>query len=88
VWIGVELSGNDGGKTFIRLPSWARHGIEVCSPQLYLVDPGVDLCSRECFCAVVIPESGQDLNPLHALVGEEFDDVPLFQFHRFGILQR
>jgi hypothetical protein len=36
----------------------------------------------------VIPESGQDLNPLHALVGEEFDDVPLFQFHPFGTFQR
>jgi hypothetical protein len=40
------------------------------------------------FCAVVIPESGQDLNRLHALVGEEFDDGPLFQFHRFRTFQR
>jgi hypothetical protein len=32
----------------------------------------------------VIPESGPDLNPLHAFVGEELDDVPLFEFHYFG----
>jgi hypothetical protein len=88
VWIGVELFANNGGKTFIRLPSWARHGIRVCSPLLYLVDPVVDLCSRERFCAGVIPEFEQDLNRLHALVGQEFDDVPLFQFHRFGTFQR
>jgi hypothetical protein len=35
----------------------------------------------------VIPESGQDLNPLHAFVGEELDDVPLFGFHYFGAFQ-
>jgi hypothetical protein len=87
VWIGIEFSGNDSGKTFIRLPSWARHGIEISSPPLHLVDPVVYLCSRERFCAIVIPESGQDLNPLHALVGEEFDDLPLFQFPFFGTFQ-
>jgi hypothetical protein len=84
VWIGIELSSNDSGKIFIRLPSGAGSDIEVSCPQLHLVDPVVDLGSRERLDPIVIPESGEDLNPLHAFVSEELDDAPLFEFHHFG----
>jgi hypothetical protein len=77
MWIGIEISSNDSGKTFIGLPSGDREGIEVYSPPLHLVDPVVDLGSRERLDPIVIPESGQDLNLLHAYVGEELDDVQL-----------
>jgi hypothetical protein len=43
VSMGIELSNNDSGKTFIRLPSGARYGIEVWSSQLSVVDPVVVL---------------------------------------------
>jgi hypothetical protein len=45
--IGIELAGDNGGKTFIRLSSGACHSVKVCSPPLYLVDPDVHLCSIE-----------------------------------------
>jgi hypothetical protein len=84
VWIVIELSSNDSSKAFIILPSGARYGIEIRSPPLHLVDQVVDLGSRERLRPIVIPESGQDLNRLHAFVGEELDDLPLFEFHYFG----
>jgi hypothetical protein len=32
----------------------------------------------------MLSETGDDLDPWHAFIGAEFDDVALFNFHDFG----
>jgi hypothetical protein len=81
--IGVEPAGNNGGETFIGLSPGACDGVKVRSPQLYLVDPEIHLCSREYIISIMWPETFDDLDPWHAFIGEEFNDIALFTFHGF-----
>jgi hypothetical protein len=81
--IGIELAGDNGGETFVGLSSWACDGVKVRSPPLGLVDPEVRLCSREYIHPIMLFETFHDLNPWHAFIGEEFDDIALFNFHGF-----
>jgi hypothetical protein len=81
--IGIELAGDNGGETFIELSSAACDGVKVHSPPLYLVDPEVHLCSRECILSIRLFETFDDLDPWYAFIGEEFDDIALFNFHDF-----
>jgi hypothetical protein len=81
--IGIELDGHNGGETFIGLSSEACDGAKVRSPPLYLVDPEVHLCSRECIVPIMLSETFDDLDPWHAFIAEEFDDIALFNFYDF-----
>jgi hypothetical protein len=88
MWIGMEFTGENGGETFIGLSSGACDGAKVRSPLLYLVDPEVHLCSRECILSILLSETFDDLDPWHAFIGEEFDDIALFKFHEFDTFFR
>jgi hypothetical protein len=79
--IGIELAGDNGRETFIGLSHGACDGVKVCSPWLYLLDPEVHSCSRECVLHIMLSETFNDLDPWHAFIGEEFDDTALFNFH-------
>jgi hypothetical protein len=81
--IGIELAGDNGSETFIGLSSGARSGVNVRSAPLYLVDPERQSCSRECIFSKRLSETFDDLNPWHAFIGEEFDDIAMFNFHDF-----
>jgi hypothetical protein len=81
--IGIELSDDNDGETFIGLSSGACDGAEVRSPPRYVVDPEVHLCSRECIFPIMLSETFNDLDPWHAFIGEESDDIALFKFHDF-----
>jgi hypothetical protein len=81
--IGIALAGDNGGETFIGLSSGACDGAKVCSPPLYLIDPEVQLCLRECILPIMLSETFDDLDPWHAFIGEEIDDIALFNFHDF-----
>jgi hypothetical protein len=81
--IGIELAGDNGGETFIGLSSGACDGAKVRSPPLYLVDPEVHLCSRERILPIMLSETFDDLDPWHAFIGEEIDDIALFNFYDF-----
>jgi hypothetical protein len=81
--IGIELAGDNSGETFIGLSSGACDGAKVRSPPLYLVDPEVHLCSRECILRRRLAETFNNLDPWHAFIGEEFNDIALFNFHDF-----
>jgi hypothetical protein len=83
--IGIELAGDNGGETFIGLSSRACDGVKVRSPPLYLIDPEVQLCSRECILSIMLSETFGDLDPWHGFIGEEFDGIASFNFHAFGI---
>jgi hypothetical protein len=50
----------------------------VRSPPLYLVDPEVHLCSRECILPIMLSETFDDLYPWLAFIGEEIGDMALF----------
>jgi hypothetical protein len=60
----------------------------VRSAPLYLVDPEVHFCSRECILPIKLSETFDDLGPWHAFIGEEFDDIVLFSFHDFDTFFR
>jgi hypothetical protein len=75
--------GDNGGETFIGLSSGACNGVKVRSPPLYLVDPEVHLCWRECILAIMSSETFDDLDPWHAFIGEKFDGIALFNFRGF-----
>jgi hypothetical protein len=81
--IGIELASDNGGEAFIRLSSGACDGVKVRSSRVYLVDPEVHLCSRECILPIMLFATFEDLDPWHAFIGEEFDDIALFNFHDF-----
>jgi hypothetical protein len=81
--IGIELAGYNGGETFIGLSSAACDGVKVRSPPFYHVDPEVHLCSRECILPIMLSETFDDLDPWHAFIREEFDDIALFKSHDF-----
>jgi hypothetical protein len=81
--IVIELAGDNGGETFIGLSSGACDGAKVRSPPLYLVDPEVHLCSRECILPIMLSETFDDLDSWHAFIGEEIDDIALFNFYDF-----
>jgi hypothetical protein len=46
-----------------------------------------DLSSRDGFVLIMIPESGNDLNILHAFIEKECDDVIFLNFHHFDTFQ-
>jgi hypothetical protein len=77
----VELPSNNSGKAFTGLSSRACNSVEIASPPLYFVDPKIDLCSRECLFPRMAPETGNDFDPWHAVVSEQFDGMALFDFH-------
>jgi hypothetical protein len=79
--IGLELASDNGGKTFIGISSGACDSDKVRSPPLYLIDPEVHWCSRECFLPIMLSETFDDLDPWYAFIGEEFDDIALLNFH-------
>jgi hypothetical protein len=81
--IGIELARDDGSETFIGLSSGACDSAKIRSLSLYLVDPEVPLCSRECILPIMLSETFDDLDPWHAFIGEEFDDMVLFNFYDF-----
>jgi hypothetical protein len=81
--IGIELAGDNGDETFIGLSSGACDGVNVCSPPLCVVDPEVYLCSTGCILPIMLSETFDDLDPWHAFIREEFDDIALFNFHDF-----
>jgi hypothetical protein len=81
--IGIELAGDNGDETFTGLSSGACDGAKVHSPPLYLVDPEVHLCSRECILPIMLSETFDDLDPWHAFIGVEIDDIALFHFDDF-----
>jgi hypothetical protein len=62
--IGIGLSGNNCGKTFIGLSSGASSRAEVCFPP--------PRSSRECTLPITISETGYDLNPSHKFLSEQF----------------
>jgi hypothetical protein len=39
------------------------------------------LCSRECILRIILSETFDDLDPWHAFIGAEFDDMALPNFH-------
>jgi hypothetical protein len=82
--IGIELVGDNGGETFIGLSSGACDGVKVRFPPLYLIDPEVQLCSRECILPIMLSETFDDSNPWHAFIGEEIDDIALLNFYDIG----
>jgi hypothetical protein len=43
------------------------------------------LCSSECTLPIMLPETCDDLDPCHAFIGKEFENVALFNFHDFDI---
>jgi hypothetical protein len=86
--IGMELAGEEGDETFIGLSSGACDGVKVRSAPPYFVDPEVHLCSRECILSIMLSETFDDLDPWHAFIGEEFDDIALFNFHDFATFVR
>jgi hypothetical protein len=75
--------GDNGGETFIGLSSGACDSVKVRSPSLYLVDPEVHFYSRECILSIMLSETFDDLDPWHAFIGEEFDDMAMFNFNDF-----
>jgi hypothetical protein len=81
--IGIELSSDNGGEIFIGLSSGACDSVKVHSPPLYLVDPEVHLCSRECILPIMLSETFNDLDPWHAFIAAAFDNIVLFSFHHF-----
>jgi hypothetical protein len=81
--IGIELAGDNGGETFIGIASGVCNGVKARSPPLYLVDSEVHLCSRECILRIMLSETFDDLDPWHAFIGEEFDDITCFKFCGF-----
>jgi hypothetical protein len=81
--IGIELAGDNGGGTFIGFSSGACDGVKVRSSPLYFVDPEAHLCSRECILSLRLFETFDNLDPWYAFIGEEFDDIALFNFHIF-----
>jgi hypothetical protein len=76
----IELRSNNASKTFIELSFGACNIVEFGSPPPYFVNPKIDLCSRERILPIMIPETGNNLDPSHVFVREEFDDVALFNF--------
>jgi hypothetical protein len=86
MWISIELANDNGGETFIGLSSGACDGVQVRSPPLYLVDPEVQLRSRQCILPIMLSETFDDLDPWHAFNGEEFDELALFNFHDLDTL--
>jgi hypothetical protein len=79
--IGIELAGDNGGETFIGFSSVACDGVMVRSPPLHLAGPELHLCSRERILPIMLSETFNDLDPWHAFIGEEFDDMALFKLH-------
>jgi hypothetical protein len=79
--IAIELAGDNGGETFIGLSAGACDRVKVRSPPLYLADPEVHLYSRECILSIMLSDTFDDLDPWHAFIEEEFDDMDLFNFH-------
>jgi hypothetical protein len=75
--ISMELADDNGGETFIGLSSGACDSVKVRSPQLYLVDPEVPLCSRECIFPIMLSETCDDLDLWYAFIGKEFDEMAL-----------
>jgi hypothetical protein len=86
--IGIEFAGNNGCETFIGLSSGACDGVKVRSPPLYPIDPEVHLCSRVYFLPIMLFETFDDLDLWHAFIGEELDDIALFNFHDFEAFVR
>jgi hypothetical protein len=83
--VGIEIAGDNGGETFIGLSSVACDGVKLRSPLLCFVDPEVHLYSRECILPIMLSETFDDLDPWHAFIGEEIDDIALFNVYDFDL---
>jgi hypothetical protein len=81
--IGIEFADGNGSATFIGLSSWVCDGLKIRSSRFYLLDPEVHMCWRECIFPIMVSETFDDLDPWHAFIREEFDDIALFRFHDF-----
>jgi hypothetical protein len=79
--VGIELSGNEGRKSFIVLCFRACNSAEIGSTPLDFVGPEIYLRLRECMVFIMFFQTANDLDSKNALIREEFDNIALFAFH-------
>jgi hypothetical protein len=79
--VGIELSHNKGSKTFIGLSFRACNNAEIDSTQLDFGDPEIYLRSRELMVPLMFFQTANDFDSENALIRENFDNIPLFNFH-------